>query len=1128
MKKLLLIIVSLILVSSAIFAAGNDYQTLRTFMSAQMYGEAYYELMQRELTGLKLDNKLRSLKIDLLDRTNEKLKKQAKMSPDDATVFTILADIAFQRGDFDNASNYISKAIANNGKAISNYTFAKILFQKGNYKQAFEQISIVLQAMPESIVAFNDFQFLYNCKEHGVNTAKKITKDFSFIDRATPIDYEKDKLEVPQSPFDNDPTKTANPPDFSDYNKIAQKVDQRYETDEEDDDLDELSQIDIDSEKKDEEEGEENEEENEEIARTEETESDDKTQIVDNDKKEVNDNTKNLSLKEKKDDFEIDDFDVKQEEPEKKIVIKETENQDDPELKKLEADNLFASAQTKFKDNNIESALSNLKELDKISPDYPGKKELENKINYKVDLRKRYKESRKEFEEEGFDNYEGVRKIFQEAYSYDPKEFYDAPYYIGICYAQKEDPDFDQALKYYDMIIDDLDSNSEMRRDLLWRKLIILYDQKEDYEKASEIFDYFVNNEEDYAKNQLEFNQFRYGIWWHLYKTYIIIVFVVVFLLVIFVTALQFLPDLKSIISGDPLPSAEKAFKSHNLRKAIKVAEKALKKTQPIQIDRQLREILVQAYFALKDYQNCQIHAKAILKNFPENQIAWGHLARASIETQDSSNEAIRMYEELYRSDPTRKDLLPMLAKSYITNKDTSQAAMEIMLEYYAIKPDDADVIIALADGYVKNRTMGQEIIPILNDALKLKDKIEYRELLARTFSKCGLYEEAARECVNVLRKNISNIGIHVVYTSSMKKLNQLPRAIAQYKDFISENPGNNQLAEILDGLKKEARDSSTVVDDIPPIIDSLGMPGMDDVDSGLPSMPDLDKSNTNNSPSMPNFMTNTDNLSQQNDSSISSDQTVENNSEPSSNQLNDNNDEQFSAQPIENSSNSDGTSDLNFPNVAETLPTLDPFADNDTLLSENDSLFDGFDTDELPEELGGTARTPIEPSSNLDNVINGLTSETSNNSIEDYNIAPEPIQTNTPEVAPKTGTLELQGKIDKAKDYVSAKEYNSAIELLSPEFATVRNREVGKVLIDAWLGNNNPGMALDIIHALDIDPEMMSEDIKDIVYRTAEALENNKSYSDALKLYDLICNADINFRDAFDRSDRLYVKIRG
>ena len=47
-------------------------------------------------------------------------------------------------------------------------------------------------------------------------------------------------------------------------------------------------------------------------------------------------------------------------------------------------------------------------------------------------------------------------------------------------------------------------------------------------------------------------------------------------------------------------------------------------------------------------------------------------------------------------------------------------------------------------------------------------------------------------------------------------------------------------------------------------------------------------------------------------------------------------------------------------------------------------------------------------------------------------------------------------------------------------------------------------------------------------MYNTALALENNKNYSQALKLYDVICNADINFRDAFDRSDRLYVKMKG
>ena len=167
MKKNWLILFIIVLFSGICYADNGDYQTLRTFMSAQMYGEAYNELMQRELSGLMLDSKLRSLKIDLLERTNIKLQKQAKVSPDDAAIFTILADIAFQKGDYDRASMYIGTALSNNGKAMANYVSAKILFRKGNISQAFDQMSKVLEAMPESPVVFNDFQFLYNCKQYG-------------------------------------------------------------------------------------------------------------------------------------------------------------------------------------------------------------------------------------------------------------------------------------------------------------------------------------------------------------------------------------------------------------------------------------------------------------------------------------------------------------------------------------------------------------------------------------------------------------------------------------------------------------------------------------------------------------------------------------------------------------------------------------------------------------------------------------------------------------------------------------------------------------------------------------------------------------------------------------------------
>ncbi|MBP5467642.1 MAG: hypothetical protein J6Z11_00185, partial [Candidatus Riflebacteria bacterium] len=527
---------------------------------------------------------------------------------------------------------------------------------------------------------------------------------------------------------------------------------------------------------------------------------------------------------------------------------------------------------------------------------------------------------------------------------------------------------------------------------------------------------------------------------------------------------------------------SQKALELGNFQKAIKIAEKALKKKQPIQLDRHLREVLVQSYFALNDFEHCQSHAKIILKSFPENSIAWGYLAKASVEVQDTSHEAVKMYEDMYRSDPSRKELLPMLAKHYAATKDFTPNEIAIMQDYHSINPEDTEIILALAEAYVKNRTMNEEIIPILNDAIKLKDKNEFRELLARTFSKCGLYEEAARECVSVLNRNINNIGIHVVYTSSMKKLKQIPKAIAQYKEFIHAHPTNSQLVEILDGLKKDEMDSSTVVDEVPSVFDSLGMPGMEEEQQDNPPSDMADDAGLNTdteSTPLPNFI---------------------NNGKP----------KVASEKPANN-------------NLPEGISTLDPFADSD-------SLFDGFDTEELPEELGGTARPPETASSKLDNLVSDFNKEHAGGSSKffDKNTASEESGFKSSISSSSGVSSELQEKILNAKNLAVYKKWDQVIDVLSPEFASDRNKDVGMLLVNAWLGSNKPDMALEIIQALDFDPEMMSEEVKDVMYRTAVALEMNKNYSAALKLYDTICNADINYRDAFDKSDKLYVKMKG
>jgi hypothetical protein len=97
----------------------------------------------------------------------------------------------------------------------------------------------------------------------------------------------------------------------------------------------------------------------------------------------------------------------------------------------------------------------------------------------------------------------------------------------------------------------------------------------------------------------------------------------------------------------------------------------------------------------------------------------------------------------------------------------------------------------------------------------------------------------------------------------------------------------------------------------------------------------------------------------------------------------------------------------------------------------------------------------------------------------------------------------------------------------LSNDYASNRNKDIGDLLIQAWLGKKNPIMAYELVETLDLDPEILSDSMKDLLYKVATALENDKKYKEALKMYDFICNVDINYKDAFDRSDKLYAKLK-
>ncbi len=552
-----------------------------------------------------------------------------------------------------------------------------------------------------------------------------------------------------------------------------------------------------------------------------------------------------------------------------------------------------------------------------------------------------------------------------------------------------------------------------------------------------------------------------------------------------------------SLSLAAPLKTAQKAYAAKRFDKVISVLEKALVKKQPVQIEREMLELMVQAHFELKNFVRCQENARMLLEKFPTSQVAWGYLAKASMASHDTSNEAIAMYEAIYKENPGKTEYLPVLARHYAETRNYTVEAMNILFTHYQTGGKEPPVILALASGYTQNRSMGNEVITILEEALKIKDQTDFRELLARNYAKAGRYADAARECLKVLGNNINNMGIHVVYTSSMKKLKQPEEAIARYKEFLQRFPGNEQLMEIMAGLKKDLGSSALDDDGLPPIPDELPMPGLPepgqsssfsgsdiDIENFIEPPPDGFGLDDSNDIPLPDFLKG-------------------GSEEPAKPTI-----QTMAGLPLKAAASVPRPAPATA-NTGTDLPTLDPFEESDSLLDEFAS--------ELPPELGGTsnAKASVDEFATKNAVK-------ADDLLADF--AMDSAQPQKPVSGkPEKNQADSQAKLQQAREKAQRKKWDEVIDLLSPEFASNRNRETGLLLADAWLQKNRPVMAMEIIETLDFDPEIMSENIKDILYRTGLALEHEKKLNEALKMFDMICNVDINYRDAFDRSDKIY-----
>ena len=251
---------------------------------------------------------------------------------------------------------------------------------------------------------------------------------------------------------------------------------------------------------------------------------------------------------------------------------------------------------------------------------------------------------------------------------------------------------------------------------------------------------------------------------------------------------------LETILKDNPHDSEAKLLLakimhySGRAQEAIKIYEELLREEEKegdkVEEQKEIEELLSEAYMISKDYESAIGVYREILKKEPENVKARIALAEV-LSWQKEYDQSIREYEKVLKIEPDNLEVKEKLAKVYTWKIDYKKAE-DLYKDILKEGPQDLDILASLSQILIRSKRYA-EATHYIKLALSKKEDPHLRFLYGEVLLLSGRYKQAKKVLKDVIARNPENIRAKVYLADIFSYNKEFDEAISLYKEALKE-----------------------------------------------------------------------------------------------------------------------------------------------------------------------------------------------------------------------------------------------------------------------------------------------------------------------------------------------------